>query len=115
MSGPGSAAWPGPADPGLQPERTDLSWNRTAMAYALASAVLLRWAGVLGAGVFVLVLMLFGVALLIHLTQRSRYHRHVEGVREGRASANVRGVLIMSGSMISYGVVALVLVLHTPL
>lgn len=114
MSRTSDPEWPGPADPGLQPERTDLSWSRTAMAYALASAVLLRWAWVFGAGVFILVALLFGVAVLIHLTQNHRYHRQVAGVRSGRAPANVRGVMIMSASMVIYGTVALFLVVLEP-
>lgn len=110
MSGVSIPEWPGPADPGLQPERTDLSWSRTAMAYALASAVLLRWAWVFGAGVFILVTLLCSIAVIIHLSQKSRYRRQVAGVRSGRAPANVRGVFIMSASMIIYGGVALLLI-----
>lgn len=103
--------WNGPADPGLQPERTDLSWSRTAMAFALASAVLLRWAWVFGPVVLGLVALLFTVALAVHLTQRSRYRRYVAGMRGGRVPVNVRGVVLMSGSVVCYGLAATALIL----
>ena len=32
------------ADPGLQPERTAMSWTRTGLAMLVCAATLLRWA-----------------------------------------------------------------------
>lgn len=100
----------GHQDPGLQPERTDLAWTRTAVAYSLCSAVLLRWAWVFGAPVFFLVVLLLGIAAMIYLTQRHRYRRQVAGINRGWTQANIAGVLLMSVSMVIFGVVALVLV-----
>ncbi|QYH20323.1 DUF202 domain-containing protein [Corynebacterium aquatimens] len=31
------------ADPGLQPERTSMSWSRTAISMLVVSSILLRW------------------------------------------------------------------------
>ncbi|WP_203135302.1 DUF202 domain-containing protein [Microbacterium sp. JZ31] len=39
----------GPADPGLQPERTWLAWNRTGSALLVTGVLGLRWAESLGA------------------------------------------------------------------
>lgn len=98
-------------DPGLQPERTDMAWARTAMAYALCSAVLVRWAWVLGPFVFVLVTLLFGVAATVALTQRRRYQRMVEGIRTDQIGANFSGVLLMSGALVIFGGLAIILIL----
>lgn len=97
-------------DPGLQPERTGLAWTRTAVAYSLCSAVLLRWAWVFGTPVFFMVALLLAIAATVYLTQRNRYRRQVEGINRGWTRANVTGVMIMSVSMVIFGVAALVLV-----
>ena len=47
-------------DPGLQPERTVLSWGRTMLALCTAAAIFLRWLPMQGP----LVLALFGVGMV---------------------------------------------------
>ncbi|MGP6173189.1 DUF202 domain-containing protein [Corynebacterium sp. A21] len=98
-------------DPGLQPERTDMAWTRTALAYALCAAVLLRWAWVLGPMVLLLVLGLLAVSLTVALTQDRRYRRLVHSIVAEQAPANLGGVLLMSGALVLFGISAIVLVL----
>ncbi|MGP9725220.1 DUF202 domain-containing protein [Corynebacterium sp. AOP40-9SA-29] len=65
-----------PTDPGLQPERTSMSWGRTSLAYLVAAAVMLRWAPHYGAVVVGVSGGLMLVAGVIYATQRRRYDRY---------------------------------------
>lgn len=68
-------------DPGLQPERTELAWTRTALAIAVGSLVALRVLPALaGYGVQQVLWMAPGLvglafAICIRLLARSRYSR----------------------------------------
>lgn len=54
-------ATPKREDPGLQPERTALAWQRTAVSFFAASLLVLRWVERLGATA-VLMILLAGLA-----------------------------------------------------
>lgn len=70
-----------PFDPGLQPERTLLAWRRTCLALAVASAVIVRFAGE-AIGVAAAVLGIVGVATAAagYLRASMRYRRTHEGL-----------------------------------
>lgn len=76
--GPGDLT---PGDRGLQPERTALAWQRTALAIALATAVVSRltWSAIGPVAVVVLVVGLLHCAVLFH----GSHHRY--RVRRGVA------------------------------
>jgi len=80
-------------DPGLQPERTVLSWGRTMLVFALVGAVFLRWMPYFGLWTLALTLCCAVVAGCIYLTQKVRYSRQSRGIVEGRVEADVRAVL----------------------
>jgi len=66
-------------DPGLQPERTVLAWQRTALSLAVAAAVVARLtAGVLGPLVLVVLALCLAHSARLFVTSRRSY-----GVRTG--------------------------------
>ncbi|MGD7002588.1 DUF202 domain-containing protein [Corynebacterium halotolerans] len=97
-------------DPGLQPERTSLSWARTTVSFAVTGAVLLRWANHFPALIYALVAVMSMMALAIYLTQRRRYLRAGSGLAEGRIEASVGTVLAMMLGLVLLGIAGLVLV-----
>ncbi|WP_080794922.1 DUF202 domain-containing protein [Corynebacterium pacaense] len=100
-----------PLDPGLQPERTSLAWERTAISLALASAILLRWSPQFGSGVHTLILAVLGVAVVLYLTQARRYRDMGYALVRGRRNANVRAVVTLTAALIVFGISGFVLVL----
>lgn len=98
---------PGHEDPGLQPERTVLSWRRTALALFTAALVFLRWLPHYGPWILVLVAAAGAVALAIYLTQRRRYTARVRGIAGEGFSADVTAVCWLSGSVLLIGVLGL--------
>ena len=61
-------------DPGVQPERTALAWQRTALATAAGSAIVARHTvGPLGPGALVVLAVSLGLALAAFVLGRRRY------------------------------------------
>ena len=88
-----------------------MAWTRTTVSLAIVSAVLLRWAWVYGVVGFVLVVVLWGMAAGILLTQRHRYRERVGGLVEDRVEPKVGAVVVLTAAMLLLGVGALLLVL----
>lgn len=99
------------ADPGLQPERTILSWTRTLVSLMLVSAVLLRWSAHFPAFILVVIIAMAGLAGAIHLTQKRRYRRVGSGIAEERMAPGVGGILLMTAAMCLFGLAGLALLL----
>ena len=109
-------------DPGLQPERTELAWRRTALAIAIGSLLSLRiFPLVLPAGVeawgFVPGVLGVGTAALLWVAAR---RRQVKGsaVLTGRADGPLPGgalPLVLTVFASGFGAVALALIALTHL
>lgn len=98
-------------DPGLQPERTVMSWGRTTLALCVAAMVFVRWLPHYGVGTLVLI----GVCLLaaggIYFTQRTRYRQSSQGIVQERIHADVVAIFSMSAAVIGLGVVGLFVII----
>lgn len=97
-------------DPGLQPERTTMSWTRTTVSMLVASSILVRWSSVYGRGVFALMAVLLGCAVFVLASSRSDYTRGVEGIRDEAVEPNSARVLVLTAAVVTMGVGALLLV-----
>lgn len=98
-------------DPGLQPERTSMSWGRTSLAYLLVAAVTLRWAPYYGAVVAVISGGLMLVAVGIYGTQHRRYRRAARGVAAESLGDSAVAVVALTVSTVLLGLVGVVFVL----
>ena len=98
-------------DPGLQPERTSMSWARTAMAMLVVSLTLLRWANAYGPAIFALITVLVVCAIYVVSSNRADYLRDVHGIQNESLSPNIARVMVMVFAVTLLGLGAVVLVL----
>lgn len=101
------------ADPGLQPERSVMSWGRTTLSLCVAALVFLRWLPHYGIGILAMILLALLAAGGIYATQRHRYWVASEGITADRLRADVVAVFMMTAAVFSIGVVGLLVVLDT--
>ncbi|MCP1388070.1 DUF202 domain-containing protein [Corynebacterium sp. TA-R-1] len=101
------------ADPGLQPERTSMSWSRTAISMLVVSLILLRWADVYGVGVLALIAGLVASSAFVVLSNRADYLREVRGIRDERVAPALARVTVLSAAVLALGAGAIALVLAT--
>lgn len=99
------------ADAGLQPERTALSWTRTAAAMTVCSLTLLRWSDNYSSLVFGAITLLAVLAVSIMARNRAEYRAEAQGVSNERVDANVFGVAAVTLGMSALGGLGLYLVL----
>ena len=99
-------------DPGLQPERTVLSWERTMLALCTAAALHLRWLPSHGGFVLSLVTVALGLATGIYVTQRIRYRRSAAGISGERITPDTPAVLVTAGSCVLLGALGITAILR---
>lgn len=102
------AAPGGHADPGLQPERTVMSWGRTVLALQVTALMFVRWYSQVGAWAFAPAALssLAGAAIL--LGQRRRYSRQSTGITDERVRPALRTVAGMVAFVVSLSCLGLV-------
>lgn len=93
------------------PERVGLSWQRTALAFTVTSATLLRWLPAVGPIVLVPLAILFLLVAGISLTQHRRYRSEVLGTILGWVPPATRSVLALTAGMLIFGSSELALLL----
>lgn len=108
---PGTAAG---VDPGLQPERTTLSWSRTGLALVTVSAVFLRWVPHYGLAMLLLPSVTLLCALVIVLTHNRRISRGVAGIQGEPMGVRPDAPLALVAVLVVLGLAGLAFVLHTP-
>lgn len=102
-------------DAGLQPERTDLAWGRTAMSMVVAAAIFLRWMPHHGWFVGTLVAAAVATALAINLTRKRRFHRAIHGMQQERMTADVAVTATVATSVVILAALGIYTVLFLPL
>lgn len=98
-------------DPGLQPERTSLSWTRTMFALLTVSAIFLRWIHQHGALTLIPLVVCVLAAIGIELTQRRRYRRAVSAILSDGAAPSLGSVAALSGAVVLLGALGVVVVI----
>ncbi len=98
------------ADPGLQPERTAMSWTRTALAMLVCAAALLRWAGSYPALIVAASVALAAGALVIVALNRRAYRFEASALADERSAPNAAAVFLLSAMTLVTGGLGLYLV-----
>lgn len=90
----------GRRDPGLQPERTTLSWGRTMLTLLVVSSLALRWVGVDGVPALIPAALSLVAVTAISLTQRRRYAQQSRGMTAADGEAHLLDVLLLGGAVV---------------
>lgn len=101
-------------DPGLQPERTTLSWARTLLLLVTVAGFSLRWLQHHGVFVMTVFVAALTTSLLLYFGQQRRYQRASRGIAAERLHADVAGVLGLTVAAIVLGLLGLGIVIFLP-
>lgn len=103
------------SDSGLQPERTDLAWERTTMSMVVAAAVFLRWMPHHGWFAGTLIAAAILTAAVVSLTRKRRFHRATTGINQEHMTPNLASVGIVASSVVILALLGIYTVLFLPL
>lgn len=100
-------------DRGLQPERTSLAWQRTAITFVAAALLFLRWGGEHGPAVGVLVVLAALTATWLFFHTRTRLRRIAVHFPAPGLEPATTEILILTCAMVVLAVAALWVTLAT--
>lgn len=89
-------------DPGLQPERTSLSWLRTILSLTICSLTMLRWAHAYPAAIYLLVVVVGLMGGVLLLTQGRRYAEQNLGLAREKVKPNIGPVMLLAASLVLF-------------
>ena len=101
-------------DPGLQPERTELSWQRTMLSFLAASLLLMRWIEQLGALVVTMVSVTCVVAAYLLVRTRRRTERVAPTFPDVPVPVAGHEVVVLTAATFLLGALGLWVVLAVP-
>ncbi|QDR77359.1 DUF202 domain-containing protein [Corynebacterium sanguinis] len=98
-------------DAGLQPERTAMSWTRTALAMMVCSMTLLRWSDSYPDVVFMAIVLLAVLAVVLIVFNRRMYRGQATELSHEHATPNAVGVALLTLMLVVLGGIGFALVL----
>lgn len=99
------------SDPGLQPERTSLSWTRTVLSLVVCSLTMLRWGHAYPGAIYALAVVMVLVGAAVVASTRRRYAEQDEGLAAEKLPPAPGAVLLLAGSLALFAASELVLIL----
>ncbi len=94
-------------DPGLQPERTALAWQRTSVGFVGASLLFLRWGSQHGPVVACVTALAGLVAAWTFVSTRRRMRRVLTSFPDSVLPSAATEVLVLTGATVALGAGAL--------